>query len=163
MEKSLFEKLYRDYKKSLHLYIYSICRDLDMAEELMQETFVKAMLSLDDEHSNFKAWLFTVGKNLTLNKAKREQRITLTDELEHFIADDDILKELIDNEKYRKLYEAILSLPMKMRQIVTLHYFSGLNLKQIGKILDMSPGNVRIVAMRARQKIKKDLEETDEI
>ncbi len=162
MEKQLFEKLYMDYSRSLLLYIYSICGDFGLAEELMHETFVKAMLSLSDDHDNFKAWLFTVGKNLTLNKIKREKKVTYTDELADIKANDDILTELIADEENRKLYTAILSLPDKMKQVVTLHYFSGLSLTQIGEIMGMNPGNVRIVAFRARQHMKNELEEDDD-
>lgn len=163
MDKALFEKLYSEHRKSLQLYLYSICRDYSLAEELMQETFVKAMLTLNDTHGNFKAWLFTVGKNLALNRIKRDKRVDLTDEFEHFVADQDIITELITGEKNKRLYQVILALPMRMRQIVTLHYFSGLSLNQIAEILNMSPGNVRIVAYRARQEMKNELEDKNEI
>lgn len=163
MNKKLLEQLYNDYGNALLLYIYSICRDFGTAEELMQETFVKALLSLSDSHANLKAWLFLVGKNLTLNRMKSDKKVVLIDEIEDLSMDENVLTELITNEKNRKLYQAMLGLPYAMRQVLILKYFSGFSYGRIGEILGISPGNARNTAYRARSQLRERLEDDHDI
>ncbi len=158
MEKELIEQLYKKYGNALLLYIYSICRDFGVSEELMQETFVKALLSLDGNHSNFKAWLFKVGKNLTINRIRRDKKVIYKDEFKGIPTEENILSDLITNEKNRKLYEAILGLPPGMKQILILHYFSEMSFGKIGEIMSISPGNARNTAYKARLLLRKEME-----
>lgn len=159
MKKELIEQLYIEYGNALRLYIYSICCDLGLAEELTQETFVKALLSLDSKHANLKAWLFKVGKNLTINRLKKDKKILLTDEVEDVLTTEDIPEELISNEKNKELYEAILKLPQMVKQVLVLKYFSNLSFARIGEVLGTSPGNARNIAYKARKQLRKELED----
>lgn len=68
VEPKLLEMLYRSYAKELSFYLYSLCRSREMAQDLLHDVFLKAMLSLDGQHPNFRAWLYMVGKNLCLNR-----------------------------------------------------------------------------------------------
>lgn len=74
MNRKLLEYVYRKYGRELYLYLYSLCKEHTLAEELVQETFAKAILSLSDEHPNFRAWLYKVGKNLYQNYQKKWRR-----------------------------------------------------------------------------------------
>ena len=130
MDKDLLEKIYREFRTPLLLYIYSICRDYDLAEELMHETFVKAMLTLSDSHENFKGWLYTVGKNLTINRISRDRKIIYTNEEQDQSSDDDVIEELISEDRKKILYAIILKMPKKMKHVITLYYFSNLSFKK---------------------------------
>ena len=57
MDNELFMKLYGAYQKELYLYLYSLCRNRHQAEDLLHETFLKALLALPDGHTNMRAWL----------------------------------------------------------------------------------------------------------
>ena len=48
MENELLRQLYRKYQRELYLYLYSLCKNHELAEDLLQETFVKALLALPD-------------------------------------------------------------------------------------------------------------------
>lgn len=74
MDKQILQKLYKDYGNEILLYLYSLCGSRDMAEDLMQETFEKALLSLADRHTNVRAWLYLVARNLCFNAMKKEKR-----------------------------------------------------------------------------------------
>ena len=58
MDRRLLEQLYRAYYRELYLYIFSFCKNPALAEDLLQETFLKAILSLPDSHTNMRAWLY---------------------------------------------------------------------------------------------------------
>ncbi|MEA4892494.1 MAG: RNA polymerase sigma factor [Peptococcaceae bacterium] len=71
MERDLLKNLYCRYARELYLYLYSLCRSHAMAEDLLQEVFLKALLSLSESHGNMRAWLYLVARNLCLNQMKR--------------------------------------------------------------------------------------------
>ena len=48
MENELLRQLYRKYRRELYLYLYSLCKNHELAEDLLQETFLKALLALPD-------------------------------------------------------------------------------------------------------------------
>lgn len=64
MEKDILKQLYQKYRKEIYLYLYSLCKNSSLAEDLLQETFLKALLSLPDDHTNMRAWLYLVARNL---------------------------------------------------------------------------------------------------
>ena len=58
MDKQLLEKLYDAYYQEIYLYVYALCKNHEWAADLTQETFLKALLSLDQSHTNMRAWLY---------------------------------------------------------------------------------------------------------
>ena len=81
MDKILLETIYEKYGREVFLYILYLCGDAAAAEDLTQETFVKALLSLDEAHTNYKAWLYMVARNLTFNYRRKMKRIIPHEEI----------------------------------------------------------------------------------
>ena len=71
MDKILLKTIYEKYGREVFLYILYLCGDVATAEDITQETFVKALLSLGDAHTNPKAWLYMVARNLTFNHRRK--------------------------------------------------------------------------------------------
>ena len=76
MDNKILEMLYRQYQKELYLYLYSLGGDRQLAEDLLHETFLKALLALPDGHTNMRAWLYMVARNLFYNDQKRRKKET---------------------------------------------------------------------------------------
>ena len=74
MDNRILSELYNAYAREIYLYLYSLCKDAQLAEDLMQESFCKAILALSSEHTNMRAWLYTVARNLCLNELKKRNR-----------------------------------------------------------------------------------------
>lgn len=159
MKPQLLETLYQNYARELLLYLYSLCRNQAMAEDLLQEVFLKALLSLQDTHPNFRAWLYLVAKNLYLNQAKRHPPAAIPDDSSN--PQDNPLELLLKQERLQLLFSALFSLSPMQREVITLQYFSGLSQKEIAQLLRLSPGNVRIIAHRAKKELKQRLEAQD--
>ena len=161
MNKKLLQQLYEKYRKELYLYICSLCHDTVLADDLLQETFLKAILSLSDNHTNMRAWLYMVARNLYFNYAKKESKkvyIENENELENEV-DTDLLDRMIFNDKKKVLYQALNHLPEKKREILTLQYFGELSQKEIAAVLHITPENVRVLAYRAKCELKTYMEE----
>ena len=161
MNKKLLQILYEEYSKELYLYIYSFCHNREVADDLMQETFLKAILSLSDTHKNMRAWLYMVARNLYFNYAKKEkQKIYLqNEEYEDYSWILDLEEKVILDEKKKILYQALNRLPDKKKEVLMLQYFGGLSQKQIATILHITLENVRILACRAKRQLKIYMEE----
>lgn len=162
METHLLNQLYRKYHREIYLYLYSLCKNRESAEDLLQETFLKAILSLSDNHSNVRAWLYMVARNLYFNYSKKENRNILLDEMEDTLLEDtanETLERLLTDERRRLLYKALRHLDERQREVLTLQYFGGLSQKEIAALLKMTPENIRILSYRGKKKLRVYMEE----
>ncbi|MEG2017239.1 MAG: sigma-70 family RNA polymerase sigma factor [Clostridium sp.] len=160
MKKKTLEIVYEKYSQEVYLYAFSLCKDHYLAQDLVSDTFFKALLSIKDDNIEIKYWLFRVCKNLWLDNIKYRKRFS-NNPLDTFQLpiEDNILSKLIIAEERRKLYVAILALPPSSMEVVMLFYFCNMSLKDIAENLNMNPGAVRTLLFRARQKLKTLLEE----
>ncbi len=159
----LLNQLYHSYYREIYIYLYSMCRRHDLAEDLTQDTFLKAILSLSDNHGNMRAWLYTVARNLYFNHARKEKTLTT---LEDISSDEEphgseLLAEITRKDRDRLLHLAIEQLSTNKREVLIMHYFSGLSQKEIAQILGLTPSNVRVLTLRAKQELKRYLEVHD--
>ncbi|WP_026525096.1 RNA polymerase sigma factor [Butyrivibrio sp. MB2005] len=161
MEKHLLYKLYSTYYTELFLYLYSLCHDHELAEDMTQEAFLKAIMSLPDDHSNVRAWFYMVGRNQLFNALAKQNRTELKADIEdyEFTCDESILDGLIQNESKKILYEAINHLDKTKREILCMQYFSGFSQKEIAAMLHMTTENVRVQAHRGKKLLKDYMEE----
>ncbi|SCJ98486.1 RNA polymerase sigma factor sigM [uncultured Eubacterium sp.] len=158
MDHHLLEQLYDAYYHELYIYVYSLCKSHSAAEDILQETFLKAILSLPETHGNMRAWLYRVARNLTFNLMKRD-KYRAESKLEPPIAqEDEPLEKLLRNETYQVLYEGITNLSKVKKEVLVMQYFSQLSLKEIAVIMHISPENVRVIASRARKELRTYME-----
>lgn len=158
MDRRLLEQLYRAYYRELYLYIFSFCKNHALAEDLLQETFLKAILSLPDSHTNMRAWLYRVARNLSINAMKKSSPPAVAEIEDTPDPDGDPLANILQKEQYRTLYQALQNLSKIRREILIMRYFGRLSYKEIAAVLQTTPGNVRVAAARARAEMKKYME-----
>ena len=116
MDNELLMKLYGTYQKELYLYLYSLCRNRHQAEDLLHETFLKALLALPDGHTNMRAWLYMVARNLFYNQQKKRSKEILSegqDAVTEDCAKGDLLENILAEENRRMLYRALQNLDLK--------------------------------------------------
>ena len=159
MNRKLLEYVYKKYGLELYIYLYSLCKEQTLAEELVQETFAKAILSLSDEHPNFRAWLYKVGKNLYQNYRKKWGREEQYQEMPEIPYKAGILERYIQNEENQRLYQEILKLQEDQKQVIILFYFSECSIRETAEIMGLKEGHVRMLLTRGRRKLKERLEE----
>ena len=160
MDGKLLAELYDKYREEILLYVYSLCHSMEAAEDITQEVFVKAILSLPNQHENFRAWLYMVARNLTYNYSRKDKnKAKAVEELKHGSPyEPDISEKVVLDERYRELYEAISKLNETYREILILQYFSNMSLKEVAKVLGLTHENARVLAHRARKRLREILE-----
>lgn len=166
MNQNLLEEIYRKYAQEVYLYLYSLCRNTAIAEDLMQEVFTKALLTLSDQHPNFKAWLYRVAHNICINTLRKNSRICenpddgTNSQRRQTQAEQsgDILDKILRHEKIKLLYESMNKLPTPQKEVLYMMYFAQLKTAEIAKTLNLTPENVRVIAHRGRKTLGKILE-----
>lgn len=159
MDADILEELYRKYYRSAVLYCIGLCGAEQLAEDIATDAFVKAYLSLPNNVTSFRYWLIKVCKNLWIDYLRKHHR-EVHDEFLPNISDG-ITPETtyIVNERNRCLWDIINTLPSLDREILILHYFSGLTFQEISLLTGRTAPSIRIRMMRLRQAIKSKMEE----
>jgi RNA polymerase sigma factor (sigma-70 family) len=162
LDNRILKQLYEQFGTELYLYLYSLCHDHSLAEDLRQETFLKALLALPDYHTNMRAWLYLVARNLYFNRRKKDKRLIPLEEthreIMHPDGTDDILDRFIVKKQIRMLYQALSVLPVQKREILMLQYFGNMTHREIAAILHLTPENVRVLSYRAKRELKNYME-----
>ncbi len=161
IDNELLKKLYDRYRNEIYLYLYSLCRDPELAEDLTQSTFLNALLSLSNDHINMRAWLYMVARNLYFNQCKKEKRTVRCGEtqLDNDMTSPNTIPFVLKLEQEEMLMHALSCLNTTKREILQMHYLSGLSHNEIASILRISPANVRVLALRAKRELKQYMEE----
>jgi RNA polymerase sigma-70 factor (ECF subfamily) len=157
-----------EHADGLYGYAVTLTRNYAEAEDLVQETFVRALGAMHrlHENSNIKGWLFTILRNLWLNELRRRrnapQIINLEDKdgkvLElhgNFKDSHDILVAREDAEIVRS---AIAELPVEHREVILLREFEEMSYQEIATILNCPIGTVMSRLGRARARLRSILE-----
>ena len=107
------------------------------------------------EKGNFKAWIYTVIRNEFINLYHKQKKQIYSEELSELWdkSSEDVLKDYIKNEEKRWLYHRIYELPEKERQVMILSSFHELSDEDIGRILNLSISNVRVIKHRVKKKL----------
>ena len=159
-DRELLSRLYELYSREIYLYLYSMCHDRGTAEDLMQESFLRAILSLPDEHTNMRAWLYRVARNLLTDQCRVQRNSLPLETAENLpAADEGPGAQFFRSERNRRLMELTAQLEPRRREVLSLQYFGGLRQKEIAALLHISCENVRVLSLRARRELKQKLEE----
>lgn len=153
------ETIYKKYANLIKNYIFNITGDINLSEEIMQETFVIAITGINKFKGNcqISTWLCSIAKKILYKKLKKDNSKNMVPIDELKIADDiEIEENYIKNEKKRKLYAALQKLDTNTREVMYLRLTGDLTFKEIGKILNKNENWARITFFRGKQKIRKE-------
>ena len=160
MKPDIIDQLFSQHYNEALLYTISLCRNRTVAEDIVSSAFFNALTLADDSIHNFKPWLLTVCRNEFISICRKNSRLTGED-IPEDLADDreEVIESIIRREEYRSLYRAIGLLPDTQREVVMLFYFSGLPIKSISDVTGKSETNTKVLLCRAREKLRKIMEE----
>ena len=160
MKPDIIDQLFSQYYNDALLYTISLCRNRTVAEDIVSNAFFKALSMSDNSIRDFKPWLLTVCRNEFISVCRKESRFTGED-IPEDLADDreEVIEGIIRREEYRSLYRAIDLLPDTQREVVMLFYFSGLPIRSISEVIGKSETNIKVLLCRAREKLRKIMEE----
>lgn len=160
MKNDEFEIIYSKYYSEIYVYALSLCKNHDLAQDLVSETFYKALLSVKESNDYLKYWLFRVCKNLCLDYLKKNKRLQQIDNhTDKLIVEEKTLDKIILNEERKKVYYEVLKLQPSYKEIIILYYYCGFSLKEIATLINCSEGAARTLLFRGRKALKRGLKE----
>lgn len=168
-----FDILLDRYKDKVYSYIYYIVRNDDLAEDLFQETFVKAIITIQQgrytENGKFSAWLTRIAHNLVIDvfRQERNENIISNDETEIDLfnniklSDETIETKLVNNQTLADVRHLIDYLPDNQREVIYMRFYQDMSFKEIAEATNVSI-NTALGRMRyALMNLRKIAEEKD--
>ncbi|HEY8341784.1 MAG TPA: sigma-70 family RNA polymerase sigma factor [Calditerricola sp.] len=144
---AMLERLVRDHQRALFAFLYRMCGDRGVAEELMQETFVRALRALARYRpsGDGRAWLFSIAVNLVRDRWRRQAKrgITLSIDEVDLRAADSAEDETLERLAHQQVRHALLRLPWEQRTALILRYYHDLRYEEIAQVMACPVGTVR--------------------
>lgn len=164
-DRAAYRRLIERYRNAVYGLVISFVGDFDLAEDLAQEAFIRGYYRLHtlDDGGRFGGWLRTVAANLCRMELRRRRALPMAvpdydlDAVEGPLPPPDEAHER--DEAQQQVLRALDVLPRKEREAVTLYYLDGECVEAVGQFLSISPGAVKGRLHRARQKLRKEMNE----
>ena len=164
---SAFDILLERYKDRLYHYIYFIVRSREVAEDIFQETFVKAIVTLQQGRyqcdGKFSAWITRIAHNLVIDQFRQERNENLisNDESEidllnsASLAEGTIESQMVNDQVLKDVRALVNELPDCQREVVYMRYYQDLSFKEIadmtGVSINTALGRMRYAVLNMRR------------
>lgn len=137
-----FNKLYEKYRKLVYAVTFSILKNKENSEDLVQNIFIKLWKMEKDKlpTNNEASWLYSITKNETLNFLRSKKEEINIDEIYYIANEDKELNEIIEKDAYNKI---ISRLNKEEQEIISLKILSNLSFKEISLMLNMPVGTIQ--------------------
>ena len=158
------QTLFEAHHDEIYRYVWRQCFDDQAAQDIVQDTFLKAMHALPDlrDHSNLRAWLYRIAANTLRDYWRRDNRYPQVALDEGLVSAGGIEATYDQREALAELAAAIARLPEKQRQCLLLARYQELSYDDIGAVLDISADAARANVYQATKKLREQLVEVVE-
>lgn len=143
------------YKSDLMRMCVACLKDAALAEDAVQETFIKAYKALATfrGESSEKTWLIRIAIN-TCRSIRRDRWFRFVD---RSVTPDSLFLQAASDAD-RELMEAVMNLPSRFKEVVLLYYYQGLTLREISEVLGVATSTISIRLKKACERLRYDLE-----
>lgn len=153
------EQLYLLYRDDVYRYLLSLTHNPTLSEDLLSETFVNAITSLDNfkGKSSVKTWLFAIARNLWLQKLRKERPTLEYNDLLELYVSEGIEEKLITKETAEEIKRLLSEKDIRTQKTINLR-IEGYSFAYIANQLQISESSARVIDFRTKKWIKTTLE-----
>jgi RNA polymerase sigma-70 factor (ECF subfamily) len=157
MDNQSLDTIYRSYMVDVYRYLHSLCGDSYLAEDITQETFLRAFLFIEDINNinNIKPWLFSVAYNAFVD-VKRKGKFNVIKE-DHFFENimqvDSPEKKAILNKQVQEIRQIINEMKEKQKHAILLVDFHQLSYKEAAAVMGVNVPHLKVLLFRARKAV----------
>lgn len=158
MNSRMMDVIYREYKTDVYQYLYYLCRNHHNAEDLMQETFYRALTRLEGmEPKRIKAWLLRVAHNAYIDKIRKDSRSNVYENefFYNFSNEETPETKVLTQEVRDELFDQLSLLPPNQQHAVLLFDVHGFSYLESAELMGIGLSHFKILLYRARQKLRK--------
>lgn len=150
------DAIYRSHAQTVYKFLLAQCRDPDLAEELTQETFYRAVCSIDrfDGSCKLSVWLCQIAKHLWYQHLRKRQKETVPLETAPETPVPSAEDGVLDQEGRLTLLRQIHRLPEPQREVIYLRAFGNLSFREIGDVLGKTENWTRVTFYRTKEKLR---------
>lgn len=158
-----FNRIVMPLSEKLYRFGFRYLQDAEQTQDAIQEVFIKLWNQREKlmELNSVEAFAVRVTRNHCLDVIKSRRTVSL-DENEYYkdrvIDDSDPEKELNRSETYDRLTAIIEALSEPHRSVIRMRDVEGYSNEEVGQVLGLSAGNVRVVLSRARKRVREEIE-----
>lgn len=154
-----YRHIVEKYQSPLLRYVVSLIRDTDLAEDAVQETFIKAYKNLQsfDRKKQFSSWIYRIAHNSAMDAVKRNRSVPFDDAIlaEPALRVEPTIAEEIDAEiTSNQVSECLYELPLKYREPLVLYFLQQKSYQEIADVLRASTTSIGVRITRAKQKLR---------
>lgn len=156
-----FEQIYREHFDTVYRFLMRLCRDAPLAEELAQETFFRAMQSLNkfDGRCRVDVWLCQIARNAYYSHCRRQKdKKHVLPEIE---SGQDLQNTILDQEQAMIIYAHLHELNEPYKEVFMLRLFGELEYSQIAKLFGKTESWARVTYHRAKMKLMESVKEDE--
>ncbi len=159
----MIEALYEQYFHDVYRYLRALTQNDSLAEELTQETFFRAMRTLDSFKGNcdVRVWLCQIAKNAYITLCRRQKHHT-GEELPENVRDTAPPMQLAleESETVQEIHKILHAMKEPYKEVFMLRVFGELSFRQIGALFGKTENWACVTFYRAKQKIMNEMEES---
>lgn len=154
-----FKEVYNLYFREVYRYSLSLCRNEAVAEEITQETFFKALSSLDkfDGKCKVSVWLCQIAKNTYISMCRKDRFLDWDADTSQVAGKCDMEDLYMNQETAFAIHKVLHNLEEPYKEVFSLRTFGELPFKQIAELFGKTEAWARVTYHRARLKIKEEL------
>ena len=159
-----FEKIYELYFKRVFLFLIRLTGDEMLAEELTQETFYQAFLSLHrfKGGSSMNTWLDAIAKHTYFKYLKKNKlgldAIDIESIVETYCSEEGEVEDVFYRNHVRDAVRVIINkVPDKYRDVIILRIYADLPFAQVGKAMNISENSAKVIYHRAKKMLREEL------
>lgn len=156
------DAIYKKYCKCVYNFLYKLTNDIELSEELTQETFYTAIKKINtlNKKESIRTWLYQIAKNKWKDYLKKNKKANIDlDEntVENLVANYDIEEDMIAKDNIIEFYKKIHMLDIDTREIIYLKIIRNFTFKEISQILGKNEEWARTKFYRGKFKLKESL------
>jgi len=157
--KESIDSIYNYYFQDIYRFLLSLCHDHYTAEDLVQETFFRAHLNIENyDGETIKSWLFSVAYRAYIDYYRKHKRMVVKEQrfFSNFFDQKKVLLDsLVTKEKIEEIVTLLDSLPEKHKSAVLLHDFHGLSQSEAAEVMNIQKSHFKVLLFRGRQAIRR--------
>ncbi len=156
-----FEEVYQRYFRDVYRFTLGLTQDRALAEEIVQDTFFRALKSLDrfDGSKDIRAWLFTIARNAWYSYCRARKRTLSQEDLPQDLADSVRIEERIEDEESAfAIHQFLHAMEEPYKEVFSLRVFGELPYEKIGRLFGRNANWARVTFYRAKVQIIEHME-----
>lgn len=156
------DSIYKKYCKCVYNFLYKLTNDIELSEELTQETFYIAIKKINtlNKKESIRTWLYQIAKNKWKDYLRKNKKANIDLEentVENLVANYDIEEDMIAKDNIIEFYKKIHMLDIDTREIIYLKIIRNFTFKEISQILGKNEEWARKKFYRGKLKLKESL------